>query len=58
MIAVTVIFTVLLTVMFIHLVYSKQYKVMPRWKFIWVAVFTIGIWVGDVIALATYLMNK
>ena len=57
MIAVTIIFTVLLTGAFIHLVCSKLYKKMPRWKFVWIAIFTIVIWIGDVIAFSSFLMN-
>lgn len=57
MIAVTLIFTVFITGAFIHLICSKQYKVMSRWKFAWIAVSTIVIWVLDIIAFSSYLMN-
>lgn len=58
MIAMTVIFTVFITGMFITLICSKQYKKMPRWEFVWIAVFTIVIWIGDIMAFSSYLMNK
>ena len=57
MIAMTVIFTVFITGLFIILISSKQYKEMPRWKFAWIAVFTILIWIGDIIAFSSFLMN-
>lgn len=57
MIAMTVIFTVFITGAFIHLICSKMYKKMPRWTFVWIAVFTIVIWIGDIMAFSSFLMN-
>lgn len=57
MIAMTVIFTVFITGMFINIISSKRYKEMPRWAFVWIAVFTILIWIGDIIAFSSFLMN-
>lgn len=57
MIAVTVIFTLSISVLFIYLICSKQYKVMSRWKFAWIAVSTIVLWILDIIAFSSYLMN-
>lgn len=58
LVAVTIIFTVLITGMYIGLIWSKQYKTMGKWKFIWATVFTVVLWVGDLIAFISYFMNK